>query len=1053
MKTLIKFAIVTTCAGLVAACVEHRPIRNGLRDESIYLTKTDMTQANPKTDDAADDGWLLKVTTVKASSPNVIGDYIFPGLESYIRYVKFRFRENALQLIDSRKLQNDDPSDYNDDLATSTERVMVEFKGEHVDIKLRESLDGERTNWLEENTEEPWQQRQKFKVDFEQTSYDPVHFLWWGYVDYVADCAQMTGMSLVPDSFEWDEDDQYMSFVVEANYRLKSITGYGGCWDLITLATDTTTGTIQYRFSFYRPGPSNYEPQVIDEKDLVNKKYGSFQSLTYGGEGIWRDETTGLLGARSLLYRFNPKRTEPVVYYFAEGFPNDYKLMFGQIAEETNAVLAEAGASLRFTFANKPPEINFGDIRHSFMVWHQDIDTTKGLLGYGPPGADPRTGEIISAVTNLYNVGMDYYRFMIQDYLAEFGGATKESLGETADTPWEDITCSGNVTVAPANHTGRLTAPIFDEMRRVLDLPETPSNPPEDDFIPTPQQPIEEFEGNWHRVQDEYRYAVYWWNAYTMKGGESHPMANFRETLAVEREFRDAMDAIELGENPFGPANPASTEGIEAQLEFRDNFRRWRKNHERFEIDRNMMWSGRNVYEFNEGNALDVISSGARRCVNGHYESDEKYIDRVIKDVVAHTAVHEFGHNLSLRHNFYGSVDVKHMQPGEITASVMDYVSPIEDTGTPQGWGDYDEAALKWIYGTDAVRTEVMTDDFLYCTDEHRHFSPMCQAFDLGVTPAQVVLNAIENYDWGYKFRNRRAFRTFWDTYSYSSRVYNAIFPLARMYFFAAYDLGSVADLMKKLDMVDPDAEVLTPQQYNAIAADMQNDAGAAIDMTMAFYDAIINQSAAYRNYQTEFDPYYGDVLRLGIISDKLYATYAFMDFQEVWNYDPNIYDYLAMYDYTFTSRNAMTAQRVLDDMLGSSYDTFPWFKYTALLLFASATNSNLIMNVELKERIAIERYDNLMELEEVYPGVLVEALGPDNPAQLFTFEGQTYAYTYLADRNWHLVANQSRSPVSYQYLRDYNNSLNASASETLDNYGLKVLLAYHEYFNNFQGF
>ncbi|SVE59140.1 uncharacterized protein METZ01_LOCUS511994, partial [marine metagenome] len=126
----------------VAACVEHRPIRNGLLDESTYLNKHELTG----------DGWLYKVTAVKASSPNVLGDLIWPGLESDLAYVKLRFGENSLQVLDGRHLMQDDPDNPNDDLATTTDRVMIEFAGNNVDIKLRESLDGERTNYLEENT-------------------------------------------------------------------------------------------------------------------------------------------------------------------------------------------------------------------------------------------------------------------------------------------------------------------------------------------------------------------------------------------------------------------------------------------------------------------------------------------------------------------------------------------------------------------------------------------------------------------------------------------------------------------------------------------------------------------------------------------------------------------------------------------------------------------------------------------------------------------------------------------------------------------------------------
>ena len=84
---------------------------------------------------------------------------------------------------------------------------------------------------------------------------------------------------------------------------------------------------------------------------------------------------------------------------------------------------------------------------------------------------------------------------------------------------------------------------------------------------------------------------------------------------------------------------------------------------------------------------------------------------------------------------------------------------------------------------------------------------------------------------------------------------------------------------------------------------------------------------------------------------------------------------------------------------------------------------------------------------------VMSQALAPDNSGQLFVHEAETYVYSYLPDRNWHLVARKSRSPVSFQYMRDYNNALNSGASGSLDNFGLKILLAYHEYFNNFQGF
>ena len=85
-----------------------------------------------------------------------------------------------------------------------------------------------------------------------------------------------------------------------------------------------------------------------------------------------------------------------------------------------------------------------------------------------------------------------------------------------------------------------------------------------------------------------------------------------------------------------------------------------------------------NIYSFNDADAISAIATGARRCTeDGYWESNEQYSQRLIEDIVYKVAIHELGHNLSLRHNFYGSVDAKHMHEGEISSSVMDYVSPI----------------------------------------------------------------------------------------------------------------------------------------------------------------------------------------------------------------------------------------------------------------------------------------------------------------------------------------------------------------------------------------
>jgi Met-zincin len=1049
-----KYSFVGWGVGLVllAGCVEPRTPREGRISEAVYLNKSEMI--NPP--EGRDEQWLMQTTVVRTSAPNVLGDYAFPGFTSGLQLVNFQFSEDALQVISGQSLQPDDPASANDNHSTYVDRVMLEFPGEHVDVRFLETLNGERTNRIEENKELAWDERADFRVDFEDITLDPITTAAWFYGEFLAECAKPVSTNLVPGSYEFDEKDQHLSFEIEVNY---AVTVEGGCYDLVTLASGAGTTTIHYRMSFLRRDTKQreaFDAQVIKEKDEVNKRYGSFQLLS-----IYRDPQSGLLDGRSLLQRWNPNRPsdDPVVFYFQPDFPERFKPMYSEIAQQTNQVMEQAGATLRFAFREWNDggiDRRLGDIRYSFVVWHQDIDTTRGLLGYGPSAPDPRTGELLNAQINLYNVGMDYYRFLIEDFLELHGAAREES-------------CKPGTKAIPTDDDGmlspikRFSSGLFQEMRRTMEISgKTATKDPADMFIPAPIRDadsdgdgVSDFIGDYVRTLGEYRYVDPGSNPYVYRNGQL-PLREFKERLKVEREFQDAMHSIQMNENPFGGAKLSGRAGIEAMNEFAEKFRQWRKNHDELEADRELLLARHNIHVFNELDAISALANGARRCkADGTWESDSEYRERVIEDVVFHVAIHEFGHNLSLRHNFYGSVDAAHMEEGELSASVMDYVASQEEVGAPRAWGAYDRAALRWIYGDEAARKQAMSEKYLYCTDEHRSRSPLCTAHDLGVTPSQIALNAIERYDWLYDFRNRRAYRTFWDTSAYDNQVYGATFSLLRMWYLGIFDWGGggVQDTLKRLDQVEK-RKVLSDPEYDEISRDFYTDIAASIDLITAFYAAVINQSASTRNYQTEFDPFFGDVLRLGIINDKLYATAAFMDLQEVYNYNPNVETYVAMYDTPFDNASLALNQRVLDDMLGANYDTFPWFRYFALNLFSSATNSNLVSNVGLRDRVAVRRYENLAELEQEFgSGIRDQIVRTDNPQQVFVHGGEQYIYTYLHDQSWHLVTNQSRSPVSFQFMREYNEALNSGRSGGLDNYGLKTLLAYYELYNNFVGF
>lgn len=1126
MKQLV---IAVAIAGIGVSCVEHREIRNGLRDESTYLTKTDLTNVNPKLtaeedEEITETGWIHRVNVVAVSSPNIIET--FPGYEGPVRYVDFRFREDALQVIDARHVQADEGED-----PYVAERVIVEFAGEHVDVKLRESLDGERTNWLEENTERPWQERQSFKVDFENATMDPADVMSFIEGYYARACAVQTSSRLQPDSFIWDQEDQYLSFNIEVQYRIDGNKWLCYYWPFLYSSSEPVeTGSVVYKYNFFRRGDSDYEPEFIEEKDPVNQRYGVFQLYN-----LFQDATSGLLGVKQLAMKWDPNRTDPAVFYFGAGFPDEFKPWFTDsetgIADKTNALLEDAGASLRFEFRERPegealeacvaectdggtneracqarcaPEP--GDIRFAFVNWYNN-QNANGPIGYGPPTADPRTGEIFSAGLNMYNYPYDIFRFYTEEFirdanscqacdpdsdpncsvLAANGNKSSTYAGESegfadacrlrsATCAYRSEDAGGSTTqfceaeidlegscepgqlLAPIDDTARYDSALFDQMRFVMDLPEDKFTGTASDFLPE-WTGGEQVAADFHRILPEARYGYPSWNPYVGMGGQGQQPAldRFEQMIETEVEYQQAMVDIAMGENPFNGLPLHTRAGIEAQNEFLQKFRKWKKNHEDLQAMRQTIRGQQNIYEFDPGDFLGSLRNSARLCKDdGTWETDEEFATRHMHGQVHHVMWHEFGHNISLRHNFYGSMDEKHMREGEISAAVMDYIHLEAEAGAKHQWGVYDERAIQWIYGTEEKREELMAPemDTLYCTDQHRILSPLCQAYDYGTTPSQIVLNAIDDYDWGYEFRNRRAFRDFWTVSSYANAAYGGVFPIQRMWYLSIFDWGGggVQEILKTLDQTEG-KEISTEAEYDERSVDIYNDLVAANMLMTAYYDAIINQSASFRNYQSEFDPFYGDVRRIGIINDKLFATFAFMDLQDV-VYSPNISTYVAMYDAPFGSQTAFLSQRVLDNMLGANYDTFPWFRYYAMNIFAYVTNSNLVGSADLKERIAIWRFANMEDLLERFPsGDFTDAGRPDNPQQVFSSGGQEYVYTYLPDRSWHLVSSKSRSPVSYQFMRDYNESLNGTASTSLDSYGLKILLAYHEYYNNFVGF
>ncbi|MCO4753800.1 MAG: zinc-dependent metalloprotease [Bacteriovoracaceae bacterium] len=227
--------------------------------------------------------------------------------------------------------------------------------------------------------------------------------------------------------------------------------------------------------------------------------------------------------------------------------------------------------------------------------------------------------------------------------------------------------------------------------------------------------------------------------------------------------------------------------------------------------------------------ASNVNFSAAVAATNNTYtkkwdQLTEQEREAVIKEVLPlvwkPTLVHEFGHNLGLRHNFYGSTDSENYYTEtervalgidrEVTySSIMDY--SYSNLNQLSVMGKYDIAALKFAYAREVDTVEGNTvqvpntlaslvqnnqfegsapKKFKYCSDEHVSNDPLCNRFDEGTTNVEVVSHYINSYNKNYSrrnFRNRRYdFSGRYGDWNYAISTFNTMAGIRQ--FFDNYD-------------------------------------------------------------------------------------------------------------------------------------------------------------------------------------------------------------------------------------------------------------------------
>ncbi|MFW7380981.1 MAG: zinc-dependent metalloprotease [Oligoflexus sp.] len=717
------------------------------------------------------------------------------------------------------------------------------------------------------------------------------------------------------------------------------------------------THTIHYKYSFMPDFESDYQPYVYTGENDTLMKKYGYFNTVVP---TLNDENR--VTNNFLMNRWHPNKTH--TFYFAEDFPEEYKWIYNEpehgIMARTNKLFAERELPIRFEIADNDGTKKFGDIRYSFIKFIEENDRTAPF-GYGPSDAHPRTGEIFAANTMMWTGGLKTYVRRYQEEMER----------------------------EPTKLTG---SSVYREMERVLG------------------KKVDTWEESSVFLRDRALSNFYRFLVPEFTYGSSGTLFAYKENedMVPEMLSLKTMEKFQSKYPGFVDVNrqiAVSDQTIRQQLEHYRHINRFSK-------------SNSTIYHLSD----EIVSGVNTRLQNA---ADP---EKVINDTLYRVSIHEFGHNLNLRHNFYGSVDARiERRPGDDltlrrTSSVMDYLSIKDEVGLVYDWEDYDKSALIYSYSNgkqDPAKELGITH--LYCTDEHRAFNALCNAFDQGSTPTEIVKSLIDNYDQAYWTRNFRWDRAYWNTGYYNGSVFSTMFDMKK--FVKLYQEAFLPFQVQQKMANIPNA---TPQLVNLVSTYIRNDIKEAVRLTAGFYSSVIKQGFLDRPYVDTYDEFQGTLKQVGIFPDKFYAAMFLMG-DDSFPLNPNIgmnpVSFIPLRD---DPEIGPAIDEILFDTFVNSGDAYTGFDTIGRSIYAQNAGRYFdfggdqiaidLMKIVCYEKTTFDRRFNLDSSNFNGPGepLVIGVITPDfnHPDADSYFEGETQVAVVRINGKYY-VAGTEKNPYS----------------------------------------
>lgn len=491
----------------------------------------------------------------------------------------------------------------------------------------------------------------------------------------------------------------------------------------VMIMAGSTGKKVHYSFLRADQGRKPYPVKKFFEAD--QKKFGFFNSLK---PFIWNWEyyTQEDINKRINLSRFNPN-AGTITFHLSHSSPK----WLEDIAEMSiiawdkafQEALKGTGRSLRVQFSKD--RVALGDLRYN-VIHIVDSLNEDGLLGFGPSIADPETGEIIAATSNVYaNSIRSISASTIRQYII--------NRLENRIKPEDAVVPSASVTEKQIRSMHGFSL----HEKQLKDLV---------GMLSSEKASLKTFE---KAMQEKF----------------SAPRMEEAKRLLEKEAEKTAKRGCQYAENTALGSNDRDiiTHCPEVEKIVTDFLGKDFVSHD----------AGRANWEAVWAVAKPAIDSCSKKMTRGKLLS---------------TLIHEVGHNLGLRHNFVASIDKDNFKETTTifgdkvkaqTSSIMEYTDWDHDRLTETGL--YDVAALRYGYGehvelkdgsmvalkADQPISEALAQQsktlnelkpYMFCTDEIAYFGldALCKQHDAGTTPAEIAAFHIEAYK---KFEQVRKLR------------------------------------------------------------------------------------------------------------------------------------------------------------------------------------------------------------------------------------------------------------------------------------------------------